>query len=143
MTGAKLIAAERKRQIKVEGWTPKHDDKHDDQSLLYAALCYEACGNWQAEHGTLPAMFILAFKIEPIGWPWPAPEFKLGPSAIRTYVKAGALFQAEADRLRRKSGLSMPPNVMLSESFRDRVAMKIDRLLGIKIKGDQPLHGKD
>ena len=28
MTGNELIAAERKRQIEVEGWSPEHDDGH-------------------------------------------------------------------------------------------------------------------
>ena len=28
MTGVELIAAERQRQIEVEGWTPEHDDAH-------------------------------------------------------------------------------------------------------------------
>jgi hypothetical protein len=39
-TGAELIAIERQRQIKKEGWTAKHDDEHDDGSLALAAICY-------------------------------------------------------------------------------------------------------
>ena len=39
-TGIELIADERQRQIEVEGWTPEHDDEHNDQSLQRAANCY-------------------------------------------------------------------------------------------------------
>lgn len=31
------IAAERQRQVEVEGWTAEHDDKHADGSLAQAA----------------------------------------------------------------------------------------------------------
>lgn len=31
------IAAERKRQIEAEGWTPEHDDAHDKGELARAA----------------------------------------------------------------------------------------------------------
>lgn len=41
-TGIERIAAERQRQIDVEGWTPEHDDEHDDGSLAMAACCYAA-----------------------------------------------------------------------------------------------------
>lgn len=40
LTGAELIAAERRRQIEQEGWTPDHDDEHEDGSLALAAVCY-------------------------------------------------------------------------------------------------------
>jgi hypothetical protein len=36
------IAAERRRQIEVEGWTHAHDDGHDDGSLAAAAACHAA-----------------------------------------------------------------------------------------------------
>jgi hypothetical protein len=36
MNGAELIFKERKRQIEIEGWTPKHDDKH-----IYGELAQE------------------------------------------------------------------------------------------------------
>jgi hypothetical protein len=40
--GVAVIAAERQRQVEVEGWMPDHDDEHDDGSLAAAAMCY-AC----------------------------------------------------------------------------------------------------
>lgn len=36
MSAIELIAAERARQI-AKGWTPQHDDEHDDGELIYAA----------------------------------------------------------------------------------------------------------
>lgn len=41
MTGIELIAAERARQISVEGYTPEHDDELSDSELGFAA-CYYA-----------------------------------------------------------------------------------------------------
>ncbi len=36
------VATERARQIGAEGWTPEHDDQHDDGSLALAAALYAA-----------------------------------------------------------------------------------------------------
>ena len=38
--GLDLIAKERMRQISDEGWTPEHDDEHDDGSLALVAALY-------------------------------------------------------------------------------------------------------
>ena len=38
MDGAELIAAERQRQIAVEGFTAVHDDDHENSELLCAAM---------------------------------------------------------------------------------------------------------
>lgn len=40
ISGAELIALERQRQVSVEGWTPEHDDEHEDGDLAVAAACY-------------------------------------------------------------------------------------------------------
>lgn len=40
--GATRIADERKRQIEKEGWTPNHDDEHEENELAFAAVCYAA-----------------------------------------------------------------------------------------------------
>ncbi|HVJ09716.1 MAG TPA: hypothetical protein VM554_15165 [Acidisarcina sp.] len=37
MSGVELIAAERTRQIDVEGWTPEHDDRHTDAVMAIQA----------------------------------------------------------------------------------------------------------
>ena len=40
MTGAEMIAAERRRQIEEEGWSAEHDDEHATDTLICAALSY-------------------------------------------------------------------------------------------------------
>lgn len=92
--GVSLIAAERRRQIEVEGWSPEHDDVHSDGSLVMAAVCYA----WW-DHFELPDD---GEKRVPANWPWAASWWK--PSTpLRDLVKAGALIAAEIDRLRRKA----------------------------------------
>lgn len=110
-SGVDLIAAERTRQIEQEGWTPEHDDEHDDHSLALAAACYAA-----------PKHILVRAYDAPDGitfgdpWPW-ADEWDKRPrdidgmvrsaedqthaERIRCLVKAGALIAAEIDRLRR------------------------------------------
>lgn len=84
-TGASMIADERQRQIEEEGWTPEHDDQHEDLELLYAAEAY---------------MFG-----DPDAWPWEEDSFK-PTSKIRDLVRAGALIAAEIDRLLRKGQIA-------------------------------------
>ena len=91
MTGAELIAAERRRQVGDEGWTPGHDDEHDNESLAMAAVCYARRGIYRPEDGSAPAM-----------WPWSEEWWKPSPDdRVRELVKAGALIAAEIDRLLR------------------------------------------
>lgn len=115
MTGIELIAMERMRQVQQEGWTPEHDDEHDDGSLALAAICYAApipifqCdkregdeGNyvfvdpwpdsWDASWDKRPYDHHRGKRIEP------TPEER-----VRMLVKAGALIAAEIDRLQRAS----------------------------------------
>ncbi|TIU94669.1 MAG: hypothetical protein E5W09_22580 [Mesorhizobium sp.] len=80
------IAAERKRQTSVEGWTPEHDDQHTRDQFATAAGCYilhEALGS----------------ELE-LFWPW-APEWWKPTDRRSDLVKAGALIVAEIDRLDR------------------------------------------
>lgn len=81
------VAAERRRQIEVEGWTPEHDDEHKDGQLALAAACYAlnaaGCGCEVARN-----------------WPWRGVWWK--PSTPRRdLVKAAALILAEIERLDR------------------------------------------
>ena len=88
------VAAERRRQIEVEGWTPEHDDCHRDGSLAKAAYCYAwaACG--LGMESPPPA---------PPGWPWAGTWWK--PRDTRSnLVRAAALLLAEIDRLDRQAG---------------------------------------
>lgn len=88
------VAAERKRQVEVEGWTPEHDDKHIDCQLATAAACYAVCGT--EKH-------LNDFKIMGVHvWPWSRGWWK--PTTYRrNLVKAAALIIAEIERLDRKS----------------------------------------
>lgn len=80
MTGAELIAAERQRQIDVEGWTPEHDREHGRGELAQAAAAYAVPAH---------ASYL---------WPWRFAGFKRA-GRVRELVKAGALIAAEIDRL--------------------------------------------
>lgn len=85
------IAAERRRQVDVKGWTPEHDDQHRSGQLADAAARYAAAGG-----GTFPDERT-AFL-----WPWAASEWKPSPDPRRNLVKAAALMVAEIERLDRR-----------------------------------------
>ena len=90
MTGVESIAAERKRQVEAEGWTPEHDDEHRNGEIAEAAagyLVFGNRGNW-------------AYDGVPPSWPWHPSCWK--PKDRRAdLVRAGALIAAEIDRLDR------------------------------------------
>lgn len=98
MNGVERIAAERRRQVDSEGWTPEHDDEHQRDELAWAAVCYAA-----------PS---IVFSQGRDPWPW-AREWDKRPrhaaqgetlqSRMRALEKAGALIAAELDRLQRVS----------------------------------------
>lgn len=92
------VIAERRRQIEVEGWTPEHDDVHDDGELALAAVCY-ALPDWQRHRIEI----LTALGHVPLWqklWPWNREWWK--PKSIRSdLVKAGALILAEIERLDR------------------------------------------
>lgn len=95
----KDVAAERQRQVSAEGWTPKHDDKHDNNELAFAASCYafhSAAASWDFEDDGTP------YDIHPApkNWPW-APEWWKPTNPRRDLVKAGALILAEIERIDR------------------------------------------
>lgn len=102
-TGAELIAEERRRQMSDEGWTPTLDDNWIDGQLQRAAECYLKA----------PDISQVPNVIYPPGsWPWEDPAWK-PKSRLANLVRAGALLQAERDRLKR---------------IQDRIAAEIDRL---------------
>jgi hypothetical protein len=106
MTGIEMIAAERARQIAVEGWTPAHDGEHVRNELVQAAICYAAC---VLSIGDEIPVWINGQqgRAAPL-WPktW-APSWdkrrehiaRGGP--VRALAIAGALIAAEIDRLER------------------------------------------
>lgn len=83
-TGAKLILAERNRQVFVEGYKPENDLEYGQDEIPQAAIVYIASS----------AKYELASEVP---WPWDAGYFK-PTTPIRNLVKAGALIAAEIDR---------------------------------------------
>ncbi len=117
-TGVELIAAERARQVEVEGWTPEHDDQHWTGELAMAAALYAAPQELYArgvDHRGYPVFY------DP--WPWKkqvddglgdfpchrevnAWDKRAKHDRLRALVIAGALIAAEIDRLRRQNGVT-------------------------------------
>lgn len=96
---AQDVLAERQRQVTAEGWTPAHDDTHDNNEMAFAASCYAfhaAAASWDledcgTEYDSHPA---------PKNWPW-EPGWWKPKSARSDLVRAGALILAEIERLDR------------------------------------------
>ena len=85
--GARLIAAERHRQVVEEGWTAEHDAALRDGELAAAAVAY-------ARYGSNPRFAVNP----PLCWPWSASWWKPGRPE-QNLAKAGALLAAEIDRV--------------------------------------------
>ena len=100
----KEIAAERQRQIEVEGFTTEHDDSHDCREMAVAASCYAthyAERQWLV--GGFPGGAWQYQEDEPeMEWPWDEEWWK--PKAPRRdLIRAAALIVAEIERLDRKA----------------------------------------
>lgn len=99
--GARLIAAERQRQMEGEGWNARHDDTHDQGELSRAAVCYALAPEIR-NLNTLDRRFIRRKPLVECLWPWAWRWWKPTPTdRVRELVKAGALIAAEIDRLER------------------------------------------
>lgn len=105
------VLAERARQISAEGWTPEHDDEHDEGELALAAAGYAAAASdhLQAVKHEFDAPgeptvddIVTEPRIDlwPHGW-----EFKASP-ARRMLVKACGLILADIERLDRAAGIT-------------------------------------
>lgn len=89
--GVAMIAAERQRQVEVEGWTGEHDAQHTNGEIAKAAAVYAMC----AAVNTYPVSRSgLWFQV----WPWPWQWFK-PKDRLRDLARAGALIAAEIDRV--------------------------------------------
>ena len=99
MNGAMMIADERQRQIKEEGWTSKHDASLTGFCLTTAGAAYaldaaSVHSDYHQSHKTRYAKHAME------NWPFDEEGFKPTPNdPVRQLVKAGALIAAEIDRL--------------------------------------------
>lgn len=84
------ISQERTRQVREEGYSPEHDDIHDNAELATAAACYcrDNCGMWPWDH--------IPDDLDLSNGGWPAYDVRR-----HQLVKAGALIVAEIERLDR------------------------------------------
>lgn len=97
MDGAQRIAAERKRQVEVEGWDAAHDDRPFRKGrLAVAAACYAL----HAGHVLDPARVGWEHK-PPSFWPFAGRWWK-PKDPVRDLERAGALIAAEIDRILRE-----------------------------------------
>lgn len=100
-SGTELIAEERQRQIEVEGWSPKHDDRHRQGEMVKAARCYAHLAESGARLGDQILQEGYQNQEAPNLWPWAAKWWK-PKDPVRDLVRAAALIAAEIDRLQRK-----------------------------------------
>ena len=115
VSGAALIAEERRRQIEAEGWHEKHDDKHRRMEMARAAAAYvlNAWERTKMQEGATER-YVLAAAVNVL-WPWESEWWKPAKDPVRTLVKAGALIAAEVDRLNRsKTGTTNESNSLAS-----------------------------
>ena len=87
------VAAERRRQVESEGWSPAHDDTHRGNAMLHAAITYALAA---ASDRSPQRLSELARR----WWPWSFEWWKpITPR--RDLIKAAALIVAEIERLDR------------------------------------------
>jgi deoxyribodipyrimidine photolyase-like uncharacterized protein len=100
MSAIEDIAAERRRQIEVEGWDAEHDARHSQGEIAFAAACYAA-----PETIYRIEMLCSGRDYEPKprfsdAWPWHYTWWKR-KDRRRDLVRAAALIVAEIERLDR------------------------------------------
>lgn len=100
--GIELVAAERKRQIEVEGWDKAHDENHTDFCLSVAGASYAL--DVAAKHGEITSLAKDFWsRCSDRIWPFDLEWFKPTPKdPVRQLVKAAALIIADIDRIQAK-----------------------------------------
>ena len=103
MNGIVSIAAERRRQIEVEGWAPEHDDQHTDETLALVAALYATPFRLFSQESSEDHVLFED--------PWPSEwddewDKREELDRRRKLVISGALIAAEIDRLDRLSARS-------------------------------------
>lgn len=92
--GMREIAAERRRLVEAEGWTPEHDDEHGNGELSAAALGYIQSALGELGKPTF------SLTSPPAFWPWDEAWWK-PRGARRDLIRAAALIAAEIERIDR------------------------------------------
>lgn len=87
------VLAERRRQVEAEGWTPEHDDEHNNGEMAIAAACYALNATDDSDG---PEIRFVGAEL----WPW-ADEWWKPTNPRRDLVKAAALILAEIERIDR------------------------------------------
>ena len=125
-TPLELIINERHRQITDEGHTSEVDDLYDHSELPRAAECYVRAAIYELASGQ--PQHVLEED-----WPWDASFWKPTGGVVRQIVKAGALHQAEHERLQRRD-----PHLYFGpySAQLPRICMFIDRASGLLAKLD-------
>ncbi|MDR3591559.1 MAG: hypothetical protein P4N41_18035 [Negativicutes bacterium] len=97
LNGTIMIAQERERQVRKEGWTTHEDQqKHPDGELSIAAACYAVEGTY----AKCVANHYDRYTTIQDAWPWhPEWDKRKKHDRIRRLIIAGALIAAEIDRL--------------------------------------------
>ena len=93
------IAAERRRQIDVEGWTAEHDSNHARGALALAGACYalSAASRRFRDAGADRLANNIKASADCL-WPWEKGWWKPQDNR-RDLVRAGALIAAELDKM--------------------------------------------
>ena len=99
-SGTQLIAEERQRQIKKEGWTKEHDKvEHHTAALTLAAACYALnkipkMGKYSVCSRSDKSIIFDAFPFAP------EHDKREKHSRLKSLIVAGALIAAEIDRIK-------------------------------------------
>ena len=93
------IAAERQRQLTLEGWTAEHDDGHDKGELAKAAACFAVDEHLFRAEERPSTSYAPSTAYVPL-WPWDDAWWK-PRDRRRNLVLAAALIVAEIERLDR------------------------------------------
>lgn len=91
-SGAELIAAERRRQLEVEGYMPEDDESTGSGALALAGAAYAVNMAEELVESGLPEDMDGTDL-----WPWNPRLMKLTGDRVRDLVKAGALIAAAID----------------------------------------------
>lgn len=134
------IAAERQRQITVEGWVPEHDAEHGHGELAAAAACFALSGSLSEadRDGSIRGCHPLGRSVVEVAetikvlWPWDWKWWK-PKGQRRDLVRAGALIVAEIERMDRSAGkiepakpspIAAPDEAELREILEEEIAKR-------------------